>query len=463
MISRVEVEVKDSKAGIGAQYISGIHGKIGVSSVKVSEPIVIKNTMDTDKIKELLGNSPLADACIDSVDGGAQTIYCMPVVATSGGTISEVVHDGTGKGTIEVSGQSNNSLDVVIKITESGETNSAAFAVSVDGGSNFFDEDTVPLSGSYDISGTGLKLAFTDGGGGFTAGDIYKFHVDSPKASNETILKAVDTFYKSHADIEFLHIVGTTGAALWAALEAKAQEMENSAGRPVIFVCEQRAAATDEEAAAYVEAIKEDCKGAGRHVSVVQTWARIQKMDGRVQESNIAGYICGMIAQAKESTSIAYVRDFPISEGKILKLLPDGIEEFFVELDEARYISLRRYPGKDAWYVAAANTCAEGNSDFAEIESARVMYRLIREVYKRAVEWQNADFDAENIETEVAKVQADINIPVDAAMDDQIISSGEAVILDPESLLTDEKIPIRVSYKTRAYARVISLTFMAGQ
>lgn len=463
MISRVEVEVKDSKSGLGAQYTSGVHGKIGISPVGSKELVTVKNTMDTDAIKELLGESPLADACIDSVDGGAQTVYCLPVAASEGGEISNVSHTGEGKGTVTVSGMPNNSFDIVVRIVEGGATNSGTFEASTDGGANFGEEETIPLSGEYELADTGLKLTFADGGGSFEAGDTYRFCVSAPAASNEAILTALDAIYKSHVDIEFVHIVGTTDPALWAALEVKAQEMEDAAGRPLVIICEQREAADDEDAAAYFQAIKDDCRGAARHVAVVQTWARIQRMDGRVVDTNIAGYICGMVARAKESTSIAYVRDFPISEGKVLKLLPEGIEELYEELDAARYIALRRYPGKDAWYVAAANTCAPEGSDFASIENTRVMYRLVREVYKRAVEWQNADFDAADIETEVEPVQADINIPVEAALSDKIITSGEAVILDPESLLTDEKIPVRVSYTPRAYARVISLTFMAGQ
>lgn len=463
MISRVEVEVKDSKSGLGAQYTSGIHGKIGISPVGGKELVTVKNTMDTDRIKELLGESPLADACIDSVDGGAQTVYCLPVAASAGGEVSEVSHTGEGKGTVTVSGTSNNSYDIVIRIVEGGATNRGTFEVSMDGGASFGEEETIPLSGEYELADTGLKLTFADGGGSFETGDTYGFHVSAPAASNEAILAALDTIYKSHVDIEFLHIVGTTDPALWAALEVKAQEMEDAAGRPLVIICEQREASADEDAAAYFQAIKEDCRGAARHVAVVQTWARIQRMDGRVVDTNIAGYVCGMIARGKESSSIAFVRDYAISEDKVLKLLPEGIEELYEELDAARYIALRRYPGKDAWYVAAANTCAPENSDFASIENVRVMYRLVREVYKRAVEWQNADFDAADIETETAKVQADINIPIDAALEDKVISSGEAVILDPEALLTESKIPVRITYQPRAYARTISLTFMAGR
>ena len=59
--------------------------------------------MDAKKIKEKVGNTPLADACIDSVENGAATIYCIPVKATTDGTIGEVKAVKTGEGTLEVS------------------------------------------------------------------------------------------------------------------------------------------------------------------------------------------------------------------------------------------------------------------------------------------------------------------------------------------------------------------------
>lgn len=463
MISRVEVDVKDGGSGIGEQLISGIHAKIGISQ-KTADMVVIRNTMDTDQIRELLGQSPLADACMDSVDGGAQQIYCYPVAATMGGTPSDVVHSGTGKGTVSVSGTGINAYDAVVQIVDGGGTNEATFVLSLDGGENYSEEMTVPLAGSYEIPDTGLTLNFTaESENKFVAGDRYTFTVSAPTATNESILSAVERVYKSHAGIEAIHIVGVTNKNLWASLEALAQAQETDAGRPLLIVCEQRAAGNDETAENYLAAIENDCQSAGRHVAVVQTWARLKGMDGRVRKANMAAYIMGMVALAKESTSIAYVRDFPISENKVRGLVPSGIEDLYEELDAARYIALRRYPGRDAWYVASTNTCAAAGSDFSTIEHARVMYRLVREVYKRATDWLKADFDASEIETAVAPVQADLNIPVEDAIRDKIISSGQAELLDPERLLTEEKIPVRVSYKPRAYANVVSLTFMAGE
>lgn len=464
MISKIEVEVKDSGAGIGEQRISGIHAKVGVSSVTDSDCIIIRNTMDTDQIRQLLGQSPLADACMDSIDGGAQRMYCYPVAASSGGKASEVAHTGSGAGKVEVTGTGTSAYDVVIRIIEEGATNEATFVISTDGGSSFSDEMTVPLAGTYELAGTGLTLNFkAEEPGKFMSGDTYTFTVAAPATTNEAVLAAVKKIYKSQADIEAIHVVGATEPALWASLEELASEQEAEAGRPLLIVCEQRQARADEDAEIYQKAIEKDCKAANRHVSVVQTWAQLKGMDGRIRVTNMAGYIMGMIGQAAESTSIAYVRDYPISENKVLQLVPAGIENLYKELDAARYICLRKYPGREAWYVAASNTCAPESSDFATIEHARVMYRLVREVYKRATEWQKADFDATEIETGTAQMQEELNIPVDEAVKDKIISSGEVTLLEPELLLTAEQIKVRISYAARAYANIISLTFMVGK
>jgi len=116
----------------------------------------------------------------------------------------------------------------------------------------------------------------------FAAGDTYAFTVAAPTTSNEAILSAMERVYKSHANIEAVHIVGTTNKDLWASLEAMAQTQETNAGRPLLIVCEQRSAGNDEAVTDYMEAIETDCKSAGRHVAVVQTWARFKGMDGHM-------------------------------------------------------------------------------------------------------------------------------------------------------------------------------------
>ena len=84
----------------------------------------------------------------------------------------------------------------------------------------------------------------------------------------------------------------------------------------------------------YVAAMQEERKGINNiYIQVVCSNSRYQRMDGRVQDINNAGIVCGLYCKAKESQSIGEVKSFPISEAKMLKLLPEGIEDYIAILD----------------------------------------------------------------------------------------------------------------------------------
>ena len=62
-------QVKDGNLGRSTvDSGTGIQVKVGVSSVASSTPIQITSTMDSDTIKSKLGDCPLADACICSIE-----------------------------------------------------------------------------------------------------------------------------------------------------------------------------------------------------------------------------------------------------------------------------------------------------------------------------------------------------------------------------------------------------------
>lgn len=81
MLRDVNTIITDGGLGDTAKG-EGIHFKIGVSPVVSDAPIVITGSMNAKKIKEKLGLSPLADACMDSVENGSSMIYCLPVAAS---------------------------------------------------------------------------------------------------------------------------------------------------------------------------------------------------------------------------------------------------------------------------------------------------------------------------------------------------------------------------------------------
>lgn len=89
--------VEDGSLGNSGSTGTGVHVKIGASPVETTVPILITGSMKPEQMKEKLGLSPLADACIDSVENGASRIYCVPVRPETAGTNGEVAHSGTGR------------------------------------------------------------------------------------------------------------------------------------------------------------------------------------------------------------------------------------------------------------------------------------------------------------------------------------------------------------------------------
>lgn len=222
MYGDVNVTVEDGNLGRSSSTGSGVQFKIGISNIESTTPILITGSMDAKKIKEKVGNTPLADACIDSVENGAATIYCIPVKATTDGTIGEVKAVKTGEGTLEVSGKPNNAYDIVIKVTDDGENNEAGYAYSLDGGNTFSEEMTVPLNGEAVLANTGLTAKFTEAAGGdsFKEGDTFSFSTTAPSMSNADVISAVESLINNNTAFEYAHIVGTSSRALWLPLQA---------------------------------------------------------------------------------------------------------------------------------------------------------------------------------------------------------------------------------------------------
>lgn len=185
-----------------------------------------------------------------------------------------------------------------------------------------------------------------------------------------------------------------------------------------------------------------------------------QRMDGRVQDINNAGIVTGLYGRAKESQSIGEVKSFPISEAKLLKLLPEGIEDYIETLDKAKYVTIRQYIGKEDYYVTSANMMSPEGSDYSYAEDVRVSNRLVKAVRAKALDELQVEVDPGDIETSITNIQEQLNTPVEDAVRDKVISSG-SVTIDTENLniLVDEKLDINITYVPMGHVREMNLTF----
>ncbi len=463
MYGDVNVAVNDGNLGRGTNIGTGIHVKIGISNVDSSVPILITGSMNATKIKEKLGDTPLADACMDAVEWGAASIYNIPVKAGISGEIGEVTQDKAGNGSIEVKGSPNNAYDVVLEVIDGGGCNEGSVRYSLDGGNTYTEEETIPLDGEISLAGSGLIVKFTDteDGNSFCGGDKITFSTTSPAMNNQDVIQVVEGLIHSNLVFEFIHIVGTSARALWASLATLANDFLEKYKRPLFFVCEARPKGISEGLDEYVNAMVQESRAINSmYIQVVCSHARYQRINGRIQDINAAGIVTGLYGKAKESQSIGEVKSFPISEAKLLKLLPEGIEDYISVLDEARYLTIRQYAGREDYYVTGANMLAPEGSDYFYAEDVRVSNRLVRAVRAAALNELQAEVSPDDLEASLAGIQAALNIPMEDALRDKIISSGK-VTVDTGNLniLVDETLDVNVTYVPMGHVRAMNLIF----
>ena len=165
MYGDVNIKVEDGSLGRGSREGTGVQVKIGVSNVESREPVLITRSMSAGKIVDKVGNTPLADACMDAVEWGASTIYCIPVKAGTAGTVGEIQEEKQGAGSFAVKGSPNNAYDIVVEVLDAGECNESSFRYSLNGGDTFTEEMTIPATGEAELEAAGLSVIFTDAEG----------------------------------------------------------------------------------------------------------------------------------------------------------------------------------------------------------------------------------------------------------------------------------------------------------
>ncbi|WP_312644584.1 DUF2586 domain-containing protein [Hydrogenoanaerobacterium sp.] len=456
MLRDVRTTISDGGL-ISAPSGSGVHAKIGVSPKLSTSPILIKGSMSAKKIQEQLGLSPLADACMDSVENGASLIYCIPVAASVDGKVGEVKKTGTGTGTLTITGKPNNSYQLVVKITKEGGLNEAACKYSFDGGLKFSEEITIPISGQLALAPTGLTLVFATGAENaksFELEDTFTISTTAPQMNNEDVLTAIDKLRKIKATIEFVHIVGETSKALWSVCATTAENFFSTYFKPLFFVLEAPNITTGQTVEAYATSLISDRKGCNSiYVQVVTARGIYTRMDGTTQEINLAGIVSGFYAQADVQQSIGEVKSFHVSENKLLSLTPVGIEDYLAELDAGGFLTFRAYEGLAGWYVTNARMLAPEGSDYQYAERVRVHNQMAREVRKELLMQLQSQIDISNLDAELEAIAKFAETPLDQMIADKEISAARIIIPEGQDILSTEKLNLIIRYVPIGYVR----------
>lgn len=472
MLRDVKHNVSDGLLGFATATGDGLHLKIGVSPKVSDTPIIVTGDMDAKKIKERLGLSPLADSVMDAVQFGAARVFCLPVSATTAGEISEIKKTGDGGGEVTVDGSPNNAFDVIVKITAQGGLNTAAFVVSIDGGYSFTDETTVPITGSYELVGTGLKIMFAEAEqedqkpSSFLVNDVYSFDTTAPTMTNGDVLAAIEKVKKFTQEIEFIHIVGESTPALWVAMSETQKELMRVNHKPLYILLEAAYPTEGEDGSLHDWAFQMEAdrkKVRNTDIQVCAGWGRLVRLDGTTQNVNLAGLASGLYAKAAVQTCIGKTRDeagFGIPKSKLLELLPAGYDDTIIEfLDVAGYLTFREYDGLPDFFVYHTKMMSPDGSDFRYAEDVRVKNKIIRETRKEALQFKNDDIDLEDIQGELEARAKFISTPLDRMVDNKEISSYQTIVLPghEETFLEDETMRIKIRYLSRGYIREVEI------
>lgn len=449
MLGDVNINVIDGGLGNNTTKGDGIHIKIGASNIEATEPITIKSSMDLDKINELIGLTPLRDAVLDSIENGSKIIYCIPVKPSTDGSIGTIISTKTGTGDIKFTGKPNNEYDITVKIISQGAANEAIFKYSIDGEYSFSDEITVPSSKQYVIPGSGITINFTEdtenASESFAIDDIYKVTTKEPQMTNADVLAVVEKLKYLNITYEYVHIVGESSVALWAALAQETEKYLKTYYKPLFFVLEARNIQENEDLKVYVDSLIADRKTIKcNYLQVITARSKYLKLDGTTKDINNAAIVSGLYAKAKVQQSIGEVRSFSISESKMLKLLPEGIEEYIKDLDDAGFLTFRRYEGLSGYYVSNANMLSDENSDYKYAERVRVSNKMVKAVRKEALLNLQSQVDMEDPDGSIQKIAEFATAPLDEMKVAKEISSARIEVPEGQDVLTDESISFRI-------------------
>ena len=471
MLRDVKHHVTDGLLGFATATGDGKHIKIGVSPKVSDKPIVMTGDMEAPKIKERLGLSPLADAMMDSNQWGAGRTYCFPVSASEAGTIGKVERKGDGGGGLTIDGSPTNAFNIIVKITAQGGLNTAAFKVSIDGGFSFTDEIPVPLTGSYEIEGTGLTLKFTEAAtedqkpSSFIVNDTYTAQTTAPTMTNGDVLDAIEKIKEFSEEFEFIHIVGESSLALWIAVSEAQKELATVYHKPAFFLMEATAPSEDlpdlYDWALQMEADRKKIKNTD--LQVCAHWGRLVKLDGTTQIVNLAGVAAGLYAKSGVAVSIGKTRPeagFGLPKTKLLELLPVMLDNSIIELlDLAGFMTFREYDGLDDFYVYHTKMMCPDGSDFRYAEDVRVKNKIIRETRKEGLKLINDDIDLEDVQGELETRAKFMAKPLDRMVDDKEISSYEIIVPEGQeaTILEDETMYVKIRYLSRGYIREVDV------
>lgn len=262
--------------------------------------------------------------------------------------------------------------DVLLQIVTSGGRNVGTYQISLDGGDSWGGVRTIPVDGLIAVGSTGVTITFPAQDA--VAGDTYGFSLLAPAPTVSGVLAALETPLSLY-DVEFVYVVGPSDSTDWASLGVKADDLFN-AHRPTFFIVESRLPYDDETIDDWVAVLVAERQGfAHRFISVCSAYGEISDSTGTRITRNAAGLAAGRLLNIPVMRALGRVRDGNISQITLPSLYTEGHQTV---LENAGYLTCRRYAGLSGVYWGDERTMAEPTSDYQYLTVLRVVFKAVR-------------------------------------------------------------------------------------
>ena len=423
---KVSVAFEDGGLGLLTPSGADVQAKIGTSSAGTMNAAAL--TTRLSGVKQVFGNGQLASALAVALIE-SKPVIGIRVPASVAGTVSDVVHTGTGTATATLTGEPYDAAAVQATVTRSAASLAAATAavrLTVNG--TDIGERAVPVNGALLIPDTGITLTFS--AGTFVQGDTYAFTTTTPGTTLGDITTALEAFLDSRRPVRFIHILGKATPALGAAVDSLLASAE-AKGYYTHVVLDARMRNPSESVSDYENALNAEWAGfASNRVSVAREGGMVYNPLTQKNELRPASW---------PATMRRTVRPVGEDASRVRTGYLRGVTDITVDANintgVGRFITLMTLDGRQGAYVAAWPMMAPDGSDYDLVQSREVADEAARAGRAAALDYLGDDVPVDPTtgridEQEALSIEAFVTGRVQAQLGRNV--SGVRVVIDRE-------------------------------
>lgn len=465
-----------------------IDGALGVLPPSSGRPLAIAGPADsgtqntpagfarTKDVVATFGGGPLVEAACYALERFGRPVVLVRTAATTAGAAGTIDVTGvTGTSVVSVtSGPApNDTYDVWVKVITGGTRGTAGitYQVSLDGGVNYGSTQAVGTATAISLSGVGT-LGFDLAAGTLLAGDLIKLRTTQPICTSSDVNALATALKNSSLDWEMLLLASPVDATVGGALDTLISGM-SAQGRPRMWIGNTRVPTLAESESTYLTAMQaissaysttvgELCAGSCRVPS---------SLPGRnaIRELPIAYAVAAKEASVDQDVNVAQIN---APGGPLLGVQirdangnPDRHDEAISPgLDDARFTTLRTWPGYPGVYVTRPRVFSPQGSDFSITPHLRVFNLFWQTLHSYFVARLNKPVRVNKttgyiLESEALEIEKGAEAALRAVLLTKPKASGVTVVVSrTDNLLSTKTMNVDARLVPLAYPETINLS-----